>query len=66
MRLAEELALAVVLACLLLPLAFLRAPDLVALWPAPVAISGDVPSIAMLPIPELRPQPYPAPRGPGA
>lgn len=56
MNLAEEIALAFVLALFLLPLAAIKSPD-IAEWadPLPSAISNEM-SIAFIPIPELKPE----------
>ncbi len=54
--LAEELLLMAALAAFLLPIAFLRAPDVaVLLMDDPLAVAAGGPSVAELPAPQLRP-----------
>ncbi len=55
MTLKQELAILLALSPFLILMGFVKAPDLVAYWPYPVSISGDAESVAMIPIPELRP-----------
>lgn len=56
MTFARELAVTAVVASVLLPIAFLKAPEIAdQLDPMPGAIAMDTPSIALIPIPLLKP-----------
>lgn len=53
--LSIELGCLAVFAVVILPAALLKAPDLVAFWPYPVAISGEPVQVSDAEIPVLRP-----------
>lgn len=53
--LSVEFACLAVFAVIILPAALLKAPDLVAFWPYPVAISGEPMLVSNTRIPVLRP-----------
>ena len=57
MSFAKELAVTAVVASVLLPAAFLKSPELAdRLDPLPLTVAADLPSPALIPIPQLKPE----------